>query len=288
MTLLAEPSPPPSSRAAVARLGVVQYLNTLPLVSGLERVRGLELQPDVPARLFDRLLAGEVDAALCSSIDYQRTETPLVVLPCGLLGCDGETLTVRLYSRTPFAAIRSLAADVESHTSRVLATLLLQERHGAQPATVDLPADPAAFRAVRDAVDAVLMIGDKAILHPPGGDFAHTLDLGAAWKEWTGLPFTFAVWMAPAPTNARDLARLRTVSAVLDHQRRRNASRVAGIAARQAPRRGWDAGLARRYLRDLLRFAWTPGQQAGLERFWLEAQRRGLTRSNRRIEFLPE
>jgi chorismate dehydratase len=40
-----------------------------------------------------------------------------------------------------------------------------------------------------------LLIGDKVVCEEPAG-FEHQLDLGAAWKEMTGLPFVFAVWVA--------------------------------------------------------------------------------------------
>ncbi|MCE9618376.1 MAG: menaquinone biosynthesis protein [Planctomycetes bacterium] len=289
MSLLVE-QPAPSARdaAAATRLGVVQYLNTLPLIAGLDHLRGLHLRRDVPASLFGRLAAGEVDAALCSSIDYQRSEEPMIVLPCGLLGCDGETLTVRLYSRKPLKEMRSLAADAESHTSRVLAAILLEERFGVRPETVDLSdaQDPGEQRHWPLA-DGVLLIGDKAVLSPPPmSEFPHQLDLGAAWKEWTGLPFTFAIWMAPSPRNPESVARLQTLSSILDHQRRRNASRIDCIAANEAVQRGWEAAHARRYLGELLRYAWTPSQQQGLERFWFESRQRGLTPACRPLAFL--
>ena len=41
---------------------------------------------------------------------------------------------------------------------------------------------------------AMLLIGDKVVTREPRG-MGFQLDLGAAWKELTGLPFVFAVWM---------------------------------------------------------------------------------------------
>jgi chorismate dehydratase len=40
--------------------------------------------------------------------------------------------------------------------------------------------------------DAAIVIGDRALCSDPApeGD----IDLGEAWKKWTGLPFVFAVW----------------------------------------------------------------------------------------------
>lgn len=266
----------------VTRLGVVRYLNTRPLIAGLEGLADLRLRPEVPADLVGALERGEVHAALCSSIDYQRSQRDLVVLPVGLLGCDGPTLTVQVFSRVPLERIRRLHADMDSHTSRVLAQLVLTERCGRAPELVDLAGE-------MDSVDeAVLLIGDKVVLQPPDpADFPHRLDLGDAWRRMTGLPFTFACWMAPRPVNDEELRRLRTLSAVLDHQRRRNLQRRAALGAVEGPRRGWPADLAVQYLCDLLRFEWTDRHRQGLELFWQRAERAGCLdrcRPLRRLE----
>jgi chorismate dehydratase len=266
----------------VTRLGVVRYLNTRPLIAGLEGLADLRLRPEVPADLIGALERGEVHAALCSSIDYQRSRRDLVVLPVGLLGCDGPTLTVQVFSRVPLERIRRLHGDMDSHTSRVLAQLVLTERCGRAPELVDLAGE-------MDSVDeAVLLIGDKVVLQPPDpADFPHRLDLGDAWRRMTGLPFTFACWMAARPVNDEELRRLRTLSAVLDHQRRRNLQRRAALGAMEGPRRGWPADLAVQYLCDLLRFEWTDRHQQGLELFWQRAVQAGCLdrcRPLRRLE----
>jgi chorismate dehydratase len=258
---------------AVTRLGVVRYLNTRPLIAGLERLQGLCLRGEVPADLIGTLERGETDAALCSSIDFQRSACDLVVLPVGLLGCDGPTMTVKIFSRVPLERVRRLHADADSHTSRVLAQLVLAHRNGVAPELVDgVPAD-----ANRHEAESMLLIGDKVVLHAPDAcEFPHTLDLGQAWKEWTGLPFTFACWMARRPEGAAAEARLRTLAQVLDHQRRRNAMRREALAAIEARAAGWPTDEAHRYLNELLRFEWNDRQREGLELFWKRAFEAGL------------
>jgi chorismate dehydratase len=44
--------------------------------------------------------------------------------------------------------------------------------------------------------EAVLVIGDAALMLASRRVYPIRVDLGAAWKEWTGLPFVFAVWAA--------------------------------------------------------------------------------------------
>lgn len=246
---------------APLRIGHVRYLNTTPLVAGLSGVAGVQTEESVPADLA-RLLTGEdpesgavseprVDVCLASLVDCARSRVPLALLPCGMIGCDGPTLTVRLFSRVPMAAVRTLHADVDSHTSVVLARLVLARAHGARPAVAPLDGERAA--EANAWPDTVLLIGDKAVTAaPPPADFPHGLDLGEAWHALTGLPFVYAMWMV----READLgaAWLPGAAALLDRQRRRNAMRLDWLVAQHALRRGWPADLARTYLRDLLRY----------------------------------
>lgn len=264
-------------------LGVVRYMNTRPLIAGLESLQGLGLRPEVPAELIGTLERGETHAALCSSVDFQTSAMDLVVLPAGVIGCDGPTLTVQVFSRVPFQRVRRLHADADSHTSRVLARLVFAERFGRAPELVDgLPVLPAG-----EGAEAMLLIGDKALQHAPSErDFPHRLDLGAAWRESTGHAFTFACWMAPRPRSDADRRRLRTLTQVLDHQRRRNHMRLTALAALEARSHGWPAETARHYLRDLLRFQWNDRQRQGLELFWSKAAAAGLLRAPRPLALL--
>jgi chorismate dehydratase len=206
-----------------------------------------------------------------------------VILPVGLLGCDGPTMTVKIFSRVPLDRLDRMHADADSHTSRVLAQLVLGHRNGRMPTLVDgLPATDQAREA-----EAMLLIGDKVVLQAPDArEFPHTLDLGQAWKEWTGLPFTFACWMAPRPRDAAAHARLRTLAQLLDHQRRRNAMRREALAAIEARAHAWPVPQAHRYLNELLRFEWSDRQREGLESFWKRAFEAGLLERHRPLALL--
>ena len=86
-------------------IGAVDYINTIPLIAGLERLERVEVRTDVPAKQVALLEEDTVDLALCSSVDLIRSQTPLRIVPVGMLGCEGPTLTVRLFSSVPILTV---------------------------------------------------------------------------------------------------------------------------------------------------------------------------------------
>lgn len=274
----AGPAPGPAPTGVVSApvgVGAVSFVNTLPLIDGLDGCRDLRMRTTVPSLLIDALAEGEVDVALCSSIDYQRAPMPMAVVPCGRLGCDGPTLTVRLYARRPIQSLEQIHCDTDSHTSVALLRVILRERYGIDPEFIDYHAREhvAAARPV-EWPDAMLLIGDKVVTDsPPAVRYPHQLDLGEAWHDLTGLPFTFAVWITRADA-APD--RLAAVSAVLDRQRRRNEQLLDRLIHDRVVPRGWPADLAAEYLGHRIRYEFDERAALGLERFWAKAAEHGV------------
>ena len=282
---------------APLRLGCVSYLNTLPLIEGLAKLRSLRLTLTAPARLIDLLLGGDIDAGLVSIIDHHlaparpgSSASPLVLLPVGMIGCDGPTMTVRLVSRLPLEQIAEIHADIDSHTSIALLRIILAERCGTHPRLIDFDAE--SHRALREAArasgkpepwpDALLVIGDKVVTDsPPASLYPHQLDLGEAWLKLTGLPFVYAAWMCRTQ-DASD-ARIQTLCSVLDRQRRHNGTRLEWIVRHRAPQRGWPTDAARHYLSHLIRYEVTPEHREGVERFFDLARTHGIVRSRREL-----
>ena len=268
---------------SVVRLGCPSFLNTLPLIEGLGKLEGVRLTLTAPARLIDLLAERAIDLGLISTIDAMRSAEPLALVPVGMIGCKGATMTVRLFSRVPIDRISRVRADVDSHTSVALLLIVLMERYGI---TAELSAfDVDAHRAARGALEeqggeadwpeAVLLIGDKVIADsPPAMIYPHQLDLGSAWLELTGLPFVYAIWMC----RVSDLSsrEIRRAAAVLDRQRRHNATRLDWIVAHRASVRGWPVEMAQEYLRRRLRYEVTDEDRAGLELFLRKGVEHGI------------
>src|SRR6266545_331560 len=214
------------------RIGAVNYLNTKPLIYDLaELAPEAELLLDVPSRLADLLQQGRLDVALIPAIEYFRGGSYSVVPDIAIAG-NGPVLSVTLFSRVPWPAIRRVALDAGSRTSAALTQILLRKKYGVTAEIQPLPLDKGAEDV--DA-DAVLLIGDRAMRACLPG-FAHAFDLGQEWYDWTGLPFVYAVWAVRA---GADLGR---VAQALAECKRRGLARAGLIAHREAPRLGLDAG----------------------------------------------
>ncbi|MBL8765008.1 MAG: menaquinone biosynthesis protein [Phycisphaerae bacterium] len=255
------------------RIGFVRYLNTVPLVEGLEAWSGVGLLPGAPAELADMLREGRADVALVSLVDALGPRGSLTLLPEGMIGCDGPTLTVRVFSRSPLDRVSQLAVDRESHTSVALARLVLEYRHGTRPEIGVFTAPDAG--AWEGAPESVLLIGDKVVnAAPPERLYPHQLDLGAAWHELTGLPFVYAVWMCRAGEESS--ATVRTAREVLERQRRRNRMRLDWLIAKHAPGHGWPVELASRYVKEYLRYEVGPREREAVGRFAVLARELGV------------
>ena len=243
-------------------LAAVRFLNTRPLIYGLEQQPDLRLMLDVPAKLIDALETKQADVALLPVIDYQRY-AGLRIVPSAGIGSFGETLTVRIFSHCPIGHVKTLACDPDSHTSVALARIILAELFAIHPEFVDLR------RATDGPNGARLLIGDKVVCEAPQG-FPHELDLGEAWKQLTGLPFVFAIWMAREGVDLRDLPQR------LERAKRQGLEHVEELIERHAVPMGWPRELARKYLTQHLRFDIGPRELEAIACFHQLAAKHGL------------
>ena len=249
--------------ASLFNVGCVSYLNAKPLIYGLHSAANIAMTLDVPAKLIDGLRDRRFDVALLPIIDVQRLEN-VRVLTSGGIGCDGPTLTVRIFSKVPVQQIQVLACDTHSHSSVALARVLLAEAYDRQPDFVDFDhARPSGTHS------AVLLIGDKVVCDEPVG-FPYQVDLGEAWKELTGLPFVFAAWVARGEVTLGGLPEQLAASKAL------GMAHLPEIVQRDAVPRGWPAELAMRYMSQYLKYDIGPLQLRAIRLFHSLAAKHGI------------
>jgi chorismate dehydratase len=255
------------------RLGAVSFLNAKPLVYGLSERPDVDVRFDVPSKLPTLLDLGVVDAALTPVVDMVRADRRWRVVSDVCIGCDGETMTVRVFSRVPPHRVRRIWADPASHSSVALAGLVWREQYD----TV-LEVESLADATQTQDCDAVLLIGDKVVTAAPYG-FTYQTDLGGAWKTLTGLPFVFAVWSARQETATHALAPL------LGEARDRGVAAAGSIARCNGPDLGWAPAAATEYLTRYLSFTLDARHREGMTTFLEMARAHELLPCYRAPEF---
>lgn len=209
----------------------------------------IELRFGIPSALNAELAAGTIDVAPSSSIEYARHADRYRLLPALAIGSTGPVGSILLESdRAPEALDgQEVALPTASATSVVLLRLLLERRLGIRPRyrwfEQSDGADP-----VREGAAAALWIGDVALRRGERSARAF-LDLGAAWSEWTGLPFAYAVWQTSAGP-AKD-EELRMLHGALLESRAYFEANLEELARRYAPRHGLEPRRLARYWRTL-------------------------------------
>lgn len=244
------------------RLGVVSYLNSEPLVFGLEAEPRFSLLRDVPARVADLLHAGRVDLGLIPSVEYAFGDYAIV--PGISLASRGPVRSVSLFHRGPLASVRRVALDTSSRTSVALTKVLLRETLGRDPEYVAMP--PSLPTMLAEA-DAALLIGDPALYEESEWG---RLDLGEEWTRRTGLPFVYAFWAGPkGAVTPADVARLQAAREAGRHA-------VAAIASSYNGHVPERAALNESYLRSNMVYDLGEGELAGLREFFRRAHALGL------------
>jgi chorismate dehydratase len=227
------------------RLGRISYVNMAPVFFRLDAE--VEEVTGVPTALNAMLLAGDLDLAPISSIEYARNADRLRILPRLCVSSEGAVDSIQLVTKLPLADVRSVAVTPESATSAVLTMVLLPD------------AEHVAFG---EDADARLLIGDAALRSAFEDPTPHH-DLGRLWLERTGLPMVFAVWAAPEPVAAGVKELEDALVASVRHAR----AEPETLAFESGERYGYPAGFLARYF-EKLRYRFGPRERAGLYTFF--------------------
>ncbi|MEM8865863.1 MAG: menaquinone biosynthesis protein [Planctomycetota bacterium] len=253
------------------RIGAVNYLNSKPLVYRLaERTPACKLLFDLPSRLADSLAAGRLDVALVPVVEY-FSDPAYRLVSDACVASGGPVRSVKVYFRRPPAEVRTLALDEGSRTSASLARVLLKERFGIEPERSPLPLGMGANSV---NADAVLLIGDRAMLSPAEA-FVETWDLATEWRKQTGLPFVFACWVARPDVPATD-ASIAEVAGQLAAARDAGAKHLPEIAAEHGPPIGISADAALDYLKRNLHFRLGADERRSLDLFRQQVAQLGI------------
>ncbi|MGB8193133.1 MAG: menaquinone biosynthesis protein [Chitinophagaceae bacterium] len=175
------------------RVGIVNYLNTKPLLYGLQHsaiINDIVLVQDYPAAIARQLQQDKIDMGLVPvAVIPKLPKAHVVSNYC--IGCDGPVASVCLFSEVPMAQVKTVLLDYQSKTSVELARLLLRDHWKIEPELIYTKSD---YQSEIQGTTAGLVIGDRALAQRNVSPFIY--DLGEAWKIHTGKPFVFAAWIS--------------------------------------------------------------------------------------------
>jgi len=236
------------------RLGRIPWINCYPVYGAIDR--GLVPMPasivsGTASELNDLLAAGELDVSVVSALEYARDAARYHLLPELSISCDGPVQSVKIFAKRPPEALQdaTVLLTASSRTSVLLLELLCRHRWGVTPKFATVRAEAADLDALAGFPhDAVLVIGDAALALDTRRIYPWSVDLGEAWKDWTGLPFVFAVWAA---RRSADQERVREVHARLLESRDWGLRHLDLLADQAWARTGVPRTTCRAYFGDL-------------------------------------
>jgi chorismate dehydratase len=259
---------PPSS---LRRVGAVAYLNTKPLIYGLDdRLKGFgSLHLELPSRLATQMEQGQLEVGLIPVVEYLRNRSHYRLISDAGIACQGPVWSVRILFRVPPQEVQTLGTDEGSRTSVALSQVLLASRFGKLPELVPFPIGS---KPQDCPADAVLVIGDRAMNpHRYRSDFYLDWDLGEQWYALTGLPFIFAMWVA----RSKEFDDPQMIQS-LEASRDAGLMHIEEIIAKYAESYGLSDRACREYLTHYLRFRIGDQELRGLGQFANRCEALGL------------
>lgn len=179
------------------KIGAVSYLNTRPMMYGMQNEAFLqehELVPDYPAKVAQMLKNGDVDVALVP-VGFLRELQEYHIVSDYCIGAEYEVASVCLFSEVPVDQLTTVYLDYQSRTSVALAKVLMKEFWGISPQLID--ARDESYRTKIEGTTGAVVIGDRALEQRRLSTYIY--DLATEWRSMTGLPFVFAVWVSTKP-----------------------------------------------------------------------------------------
>jgi chorismate dehydratase len=179
-------------------IGEIPFANLFPIFYMLKRGPGLsdyEFIVGSPSELNKKIREGLIDVSPSSSIEYLRHSERYELIENHSISSRGPVRSILLFSRRPIERLGGLTVltSSQSETSVALVQIVLKKFYGLDChfKSSGLP--------LKDALGPdtpYLLIGDEALRESLKWPGLYIYDLGDVWYKHTGLPFTFALWIA--------------------------------------------------------------------------------------------
>jgi chorismate dehydratase len=198
------------------RISAVSYTNTKPFLYGINHtdiINEIDLSLDMPSDCAQKLIDNKVDIGLIPvAATLNLPEWYLVSDYC--IGAVGAVNSVFIFSNCPIEQVKILQLDPQSRSSNNLAKVLLKNYWQLTPEFIVEASD---YGLSANEYTAFVQIGDRTF--GKADDYSYAYDLAAEWKTFTGLPFTFAAWIANKPIPQEFISKFnKSLQYGLDHR----------------------------------------------------------------------
>jgi chorismate dehydratase len=270
------------------QVGWIKYANCSPLLLQIrDRLSGsgIELRYGVPAELNAALSQGQIDVCISSSIEFARHADSYFVLPGHCIGSDGPVQSVLLLTNRPVEQLggERLLVTAESATSVVLLQILLARHWRLEGCSLERTSLP--WQQTLASAPGVLLIGDTALLAAMADEAPYCYDLGACWREMTGLPFVYALWQVTQRAAETKHGQLRKLLSLLDAARDNLPLQASELAAHADESSWMGSDRLAEYWRHIT-YRLDERHQAGLALFYRLAAELGLVTAAAQPRFL--
>lgn len=215
------------------KIGKISYANVWPIFYMLERgtdCSSYEFVEGVPSALNRMLRHGEIDISPSSSIEYLKNPALYDIIENHSIDSDGPVGSVLLFSKRPIKALEgeTILITSQSETSVALLRIICSKFYNLSCGY--LPTSEPFEKAIQSHA-AYLLIGDDALTQAAKWPDLHIYDLGQLWKEHTGLPFTYALWLLRRESRREKESLVKRFVRDLEEAHIRALADLKGIAA---------------------------------------------------------
>ena len=234
-------------------LGKISYINASPVYYGLDNgllPDWLTMVSDVPSALNRQIMTGEIEISPISAAFYAMNHEKLLVLPDLSISCHGNVLSVICASNYELDDLnqKTVMFSQESASAASFLKMIFSQRKVYPHFKVGSVGD---INIIPSGVDAVMVIGDKALTQPWQERYVHCFDLGGIWYEMTGLPFVFAVWVVRESFAKRHPEKVGQVLDLLYASKKLGYAHIDEVIAAGTQKLNLSSSLVKRYY-DLL------------------------------------
>ncbi|HEV2037392.1 MAG TPA: menaquinone biosynthesis protein [Candidatus Eremiobacteraceae bacterium] len=271
------------------RCGRISYTNDLPVYSAIDEdavsFPGV-MMADVPARLNQALLEGQLDISPISSAFYAAHADELALVPDVCIAAYDKVHSICCISDTAPDTLhdRTIAVTRESVTGRMLLQLIARRYYGFDPMMAE--SDDPFERHLTDG-SACLLIGDKAVDAAEQVPAGSVHDIGQLWHSLSGGGMVYAVWAVRKEYVQIALEQVRSVRLALRESMEWGLENISRVIARAQAERPRAPGFHQQYYRAL-RFRFDEQARADLERFILAAHKAGLLARHSALHFFDQ